>query len=458
MSDMNKEPSMSDLARMITSVKNDLTKSISDQADALKHTVDKVVAPIVKRQDEFEEQSEKRFASLEEQSEKRYASLEAKVASLSDLIKDSNSVKSSPQIQDQPQPNPTISCSTAYPPLPPPDWTGYPASGVLSAIQPSPVPSDDLLDTLAKAKRIISLQPIDWRRDVERQTRQYENITTTDQAMHSAVIEYLRGEMKMREGEIPTIVSIFPPANTPKYDRLYVEFEDEYSAEYVSGCARVLRKSDHQVSIYVPRSFQPRFQALNAYAKTVRTAPGSNPGDIKTKIRYGKADFVLLTKSKNGRWTEVKTLPPSLPPLLSSSVSVSSDASPPPGRSRGSPSPPPPNKKRGAPSPLERMSKASRSSDNLVSDTNYSPTPQQTPGTPSHTPTLALSGVDAQASPANRPSPPRQDSVAVPSLDSGMFGQTAVCSPRLITNKHFTFETNARRLSLPSSSAKTHLN
>ena len=81
---------MSDLARMIEalddkldnkveSVKSDLTKSINDQADhfkkTLKDTIDEVVEPIGKRQDEYEEKSDQRFARLE-----------ASVSNLTDLI------------------------------------------------------------------------------------------------------------------------------------------------------------------------------------------------------------------------------------------------------------------------------------------------------------------------------------------------------------------------------------
>ena len=366
----------------------------------------------------------------------RFGILEAEMVELKDLLK-SGPRNLSPKVQP----------TQVHPPV-------VPTHDVL----PSPV-QDDVTSTLSKAKRIISLQPIHWSKDVERQKRQYENINSNDEAMHSAVMEYLRCELKIRDSDVPRIVSIFPPANTSQFDRLYVEFENEYSADFVAGFARVLRKRDHQVSIYVPRCFQPRFQAFNAYAKSVRTAPGLNPGDIKTKIKYGKTDFTLLTKSKNGRWTEDKTVPLSFPPFLPSSASVSSEESPPPGRSRGSPSPLPPSKKRGAPSPLERLSKASKSSENLVSDPSQSPIPQQTPGTPPHTPTLALSGGAILASPTihSKPSSPSPSYVSVPSFDSGVFGQTAVCSPRLSTNKHFTFETD-RRLSLPAAPGEANLN
>ena len=280
---------------------------------------------------------------------------------------------------------------------------------------------------------------------MERQCRQYEGITSNEQAMHSAVMEYLEGELKCRKENVPRIVSIFPPANNQDYERLYVEFEDEFSASYVASFARVLRKKDHQVSIYVPRCFQSRFQALNTYAKSIRTAPGLEPGDVKTKIKYGKTDFILQSKPRNGRWGDVKIRPDTFPPLLPPGAPSQSDASPPTGRSRGSP-PPPPSHKRGAASPLEGLAKAARSSDKSDTDDDASdlhfPKPP-TPGTPPYTPSLV-----AGPAPALAP--------VAATCDSGTFGQTAVCSPRLRTNKDFTFDT--RRLSLPLCPKPKNLN
>ena len=297
------------------------------------------------------------------------------------------------------------------------------------------------------------------KKDVERQYRQKDGVTNDDQAMLAAVMEYLEGELKCKGEAVPRIVNVFPPANSPDYVRLYVEFEDEVSANYVASFARVLRKPDHQVSLYVPRCFQPRFQALNAYAKTLRTAPGLNSGDLKTKVRYGRADFILQTKPRNGRWSEVQVLSKNIPPLFPPGATDQTGSSPPPGRLRGSPSPPtgrpgasPPSyqNKRGAGSPLEGLAKAPRPSSSSVSSLESFPV---SPGTPCYTPSLAVGEARARLTSPVSPTLP----APVHSMDTGTFGQTAVCSPSLSTNKHFTFSTT-RRQSLPVSSITRNLN
>ena len=395
---------------------------------------------------------ERVLGPLQSKNEERFSTLESDMADLKKLLKPGPSFQF-PPVQ------PVAGPHSDVPPL-----RAWPTN---SAAMPSPAPththppSDAIATTISKAKRIISLEPINKKRDVERQYRQKEGITNDNQAMYAAVLEYLEDELKCKGEDVPNIVSIFPPVNSQNYDRLYVEFQDEISASYVASFARLLRKNDHQVSIYVPKCFQSRFQALNIYAKSIRTASGLNPGDIKTRIKYGKTDFILLTKPRNGRWTEAQLWPDNFPPLQPPGQPEQSGASPPPGRLRGSPSPPgnkrgsppPPGNKRGAPSPLERSAKASRSSENHGTDGMHSPTPKSPP----HTPTLAAgTSTPSQKSPA-RPSPaPLSLLAAAPSLDSGTFGQTAVSSPKLNTNQHFTFET--RRMSLPSSTGQRNLN
>ena len=86
MGDEDKEPSMSDIAKMIAAidkkldtkveaVKTTLTKAIDDQAahyqKTLKNTINEVVEPLDKKHQEFE---------------KRCANLKATVANLTDLV------------------------------------------------------------------------------------------------------------------------------------------------------------------------------------------------------------------------------------------------------------------------------------------------------------------------------------------------------------------------------------
>ena len=101
MSDTSQEeqPSLSDIVRLISGVKDDLTKSIGDQAasfeNSLKQSIDQVVTPIIQRQDEFEEKSDERMRQIEEKSDLRMKQLEDKVANLTELVKEGNASKQS---------------------------------------------------------------------------------------------------------------------------------------------------------------------------------------------------------------------------------------------------------------------------------------------------------------------------------------------------------------------------
>ena len=390
---------------------------------------------------------------MQTQNEERFGILESEMSKLKDLFKASPPLPQPAQVHSQ-QDHPG-------------HRQGVPLQGggvTTPAIFDSD--KDRVKDALRRAKNIISLEPIHKRRDVERQYRQYDHITSDDLAMKSAVIEYIDSELKCHN--IPNIVSVFPPANTPEYDRI----EDKAAASHVSSFARVIRKPDHQVSIYVPRSFQSRFRAFNDHARSLRTAPGLSPGDVKTKVKYGLNDFVLLSKPRNGRWTAQYVNTENFPPLQPPPGPAQSSDSPPPGRprgsppaappgrQRGSPSPPPnlannPNK-RGASSPLESGAKATKSTEvPALSEASKENTP---PKSPLYSPSLATHTPPpdqpsfANCFPKNycNPLPDLAKSVLPsPDQDNGQFAQTAACSPSVSTNKHFTFDT--RRQSLPAS-------
>ena len=374
---------------------------------------------------------------LQKQNEERFGKMESEISKLKDALK-------------APPP----------PPPPPPQpvqvyhYQGHAAPGLSqppqggSSVGARDIPdSDKVKEALKRARKIISLQPI-LKKDVARQYRMYEHVSTDDQAMKAAAIEYIECELKCKN--IPNIVTVFPPANNPDYDRLYVEFEDEVAASHVSSYSRVIRKPDHQVSLYVPRNFQPRFRAYNEQARLLRTAPGLSPGDVKTKLKYGLNDFILLSKSRNGHWKPLYLNTENFPPLFPPPGPALTTDSPPPGRPRGSlstpspqskrgtPPPYPPNNpnKRGASSPLESGAKVTRPSE-LLSPPQSEPCNESTPSLPPTTPLYT-------------PSPPAEQDKPTSSCDqdSGQFAQTAVCSPLVNTNKDFTFDT--RRLSLPA--------
>ena len=308
--------------------------------------INKVVEPLAQQQKRFETESNKRIANLE-----------AEVVSIRSLLQERNV-----PTQNQTYAN-----------------TCHQASLVTNA------QGDKIKSNIAAAKKVIYLQPIYQREDVERQKRMYSTCDDSE-AMRYAVREYLVDELKIPAEDIPPINRIFPPFNTLNYDRLYVEFHTEHAADLVASHARIIKKPDHHVGLYFPRMFQARFRALNKIAKSLREAPGLNKGDLKTKVVYGNDDIKLLSRSRDGRWASVAVDLSSLPPIQPDAQITSS--SPPKGRNRRSPAS---NSKRPANSPLQSDSKQARGehdsedSENINQNTNEFGPIVEAPNTILHT-------------------------------------------------------------------------
>ena len=338
MDDKSKEPSMTDLARLIRdlddkldnkveSVKSDLTKSINDQAayfkKTIKDTIDEVVEPISKRQDVYEEKSDERFKKLEEKSDERYKNLEATVAGLTDLVKQSNSVKHMPN---------TISYTDfhAFPPLPPP------TSSAPTPVSPSPRPasasaqgppsisepaSSAIKDLIAEARTVIGIGPID-KSDIE-----HFGQADTEKGIRLAAIEALREELNIKEYEIadPDIASTFLPKGEPRIPRVYIKFHKQEHANLCLKLAKTLQNPDIKVFRYFPRQFQDRVRALENIAYPLRK---SSTPPYKTEVVYTESDVQLLVCPKGqARYYpyHVTDLPP---------VDMAPTRSPPPGRQR----------------------------------------------------------------------------------------------------------------------------
>ena len=333
---------------------------------------------------------------IQDNNEKRIGSLEADMKEIKSILKSGQSSSQPSQSHDHTRDHHPDQASQHEPP-----HEQLPGGDSHNDVQPN----NDVNQALANVRKIISLQPI-FPKDVDRQYRMHSNIQCDKDAMLSSVREYLHYELKCKYSDQPRIVRVFTPANTPNYDRLYAEFETEHSANFVASFARFIKKPDHQVSLYVPSTFQPRFHAFNTEAQKIRKAPGLGPGDIKTKVRYGVQDFQLFTKPRNGRWTLARLDTSMFPPLQS--PSSQSSASPPPGRPRDAPpspprpaslstaSPPPgrprdaphslSRSKRGATSPLENGKKSHK-----MSSPSHTPPihQQESPHTPPYTPSLS---------------------------------------------------------------------
>ena len=243
--------------------------------------------------------------------------------------------------------------------------------------------------------------------------------------------------MKVSEPELPKIVKVFPPANSPNYDRLYVEFDTEHSADYASSFKRNIRKSDIHVGSYFPRMFQARFRALNSHARLIREAPGLNKGDVKTKVVYGTTDMHILSRTRDGRWRQVNLDIESLPPVQLNATDSSS--SPPIGRNRVVFQ----NNQKRAGSPLENDSKVQKGSHDSDEQNKESVDDN------------ANNGSFSNLNDNSQPKTPRRRSASLSSdlvknLYRGSFGETAAVSPRIKTNKDFTFHSRLPMKAVPS--------
>ena len=354
----------------------------------VKEEVSQAIKPIVEQQKQFEDSTKDEIRALKDNTKEKIRALEANITDIKEIIK-----------AGVPQPTPQT-----HPPYyqPRQQSLGQTASNDLERVKVA----------ISAAKKVIYLQPIYKDKDVARQYRMHDDVENDDQAMMHAVKEYLRDELKVKEGDMPPIVRVFPPAGSHSYERLYVEFGSEHTADYISSFAQNLRKPDHHVGLYFPRMFQARFRALSTLAKNIREAPGLNKGDMKTKVVYGTDDIHLLARPRDGRWGRAQICLDDLPPILVNSSAPTS--SPPQGRNRDIPVV---ASKRQAGSPLGSTSKSHRLSEVAevdIADDN-----------------------DEEIDNSRRASLP----ATLRQADRGFFGHTAVSSPKLISpqNKDFTF-------------------
>ena len=144
-----------------------------------------------------------------------------------------------------------------------------------------------------------------------------------------AVYDFLHYEMKVPVEEVKKmkIVKTFRPSKQPDSDRLYAEFEEEASILLINRYVRNLQP-DSNVDIWVPPSLYQRFREFDTAAYKLR----SGPDKVKTRVKYGDSDFILMKKSPSCHsWTNV--IPENLSPYNPNPPSfLNPSGSPPVGR------------------------------------------------------------------------------------------------------------------------------
>ena len=148
-----------------------------------------------------------------------------------------------------------------------------------------------------------------------------ERDTVKSKVLKEAVKDFLIMEMKVEEDHFEklNIVRIFAPQKS-EWNTLYVVLENIEQADWVLYHTRYLPKVEKgqvqaKVLKYIPRQLFDRWDALQAYAYSIRK---DSDWQVQTKIIHGKDDFHLQTRHKNGdlkTWSNDLKLPDNLPKI-----------------------------------------------------------------------------------------------------------------------------------------------
>ena len=267
-----------------------VTEAVSDSvSERVSKTVDKkiesVVAPMMKRQDDFEARSETKMDDLQKQ-----------ISSISEILKCQAADKIQSQFPPQPIPGQAYlyAAAAAAPAPAPPAPSAHPAMRVAntSSIANRNRVRDNnhayLLNIVNSAKFVIGVSPL-TPKHVEDQV-----VAPGEDALVKAAIEYLWKELNVRESEISEsdIEKVFLPAKSNRADftKLYIRFKSQEQANLCLYLAKSLTVPQNKISRYFPRQFNARVKTLGHVAHQLRNGEPK----YKTSIEYTEDDIVLL--------------------------------------------------------------------------------------------------------------------------------------------------------------------
>ena len=165
----------------------------------------------------------------------------------------------------------------------------------------------------SSAKRVIGFSPIEARM-LDMQMMNY-GAKDMEEAKLMEIKSYLKCELKLPPSEINklNIKRIFPPAKQD-WKVLYVEFSCSSEVDIIFNHTKNMNKQDHRVTQWIPKQMYERFRGVESLAYNIRKEQG-----LKTRVRIGKSDFVLKTRSKNSQVWSTNQLPCTLPAIETSS-------------------------------------------------------------------------------------------------------------------------------------------
>ena len=304
---------------------NDMKREAERNEDFDKYTkvlekcVDSKIEPIIERQKKHEERQEKYEAKTDKT-----------ISELSNVVKDLVAKASS---EPPPNPNPDASQSTNHWPPRTPTYPSNPSvkPGLYCQTGSDAVTNDIIKQRFESGRHTLGFEPID-QQDLDRVSRIYDT-QDKEHAMKLAVVEYIHGDLNVKNIGTQNIMKVFFQPNVPEENcsRLYAQFDSLSTITTIFQHVYLLRgKRDHHVMNFIPSTHQEQFSYLNRLGFPYRN-PGTGQEKCSTRVLYGADNLYLQYKPLSANsW---KTVPaPDLPPAR---LRGNRDAiSPPAGRQR----------------------------------------------------------------------------------------------------------------------------
>ena len=143
-----------------------------------------------------------------------------------------------------------------------------------------------------KARRMAGLGPISDH-DIEVQMKKTRNYS---QAKTWAVKAHLAQHYRYNQQELDAL-DILETKHTNKDDIVYIATANEMDIKDIYSRKAECRSDDTTVKIFIPPQFYSRFTALNRICADKRSRDES----LKTQIRFGERDLIILTKEKGSQ-------------------------------------------------------------------------------------------------------------------------------------------------------------
>ena len=175
-------------------------------------------------------------------------------------------------------------------------------SGPQEVKKPDTENGKDIENVLSKARRMIGLSPI------SEESVQYflkDDIENKEEALAKAEVEavkeYMEHFLKYSKESVDTLDIVTTHRSSKKeMETVYVTFGDEQPVKAIYRRAAMCRNEEMKLVTYIPPQIYKRYAKVEEICAQKR----SNDREVKTQIRLGQSDLILLTKKRGDKYWE----------------------------------------------------------------------------------------------------------------------------------------------------------